>query len=54
MNILVPFAIMICLDAIYLTLTKSFYNKQVRIIQGSDIKIKIMPTLIIYVIYLKM
>ena len=50
MNILVPFAIMICLDAIYLTLTKSFYNKQIRIIQGSDLKIKIMPTLLIYVI----
>lgn len=49
-NIFVPFAIMISLDAIYLTLTKSFYNKQIRIIQGSDMKIKIMPTLLIYVI----
>lgn len=39
-----------CLDAIYLTLTSSFYNKQIRLIQGSDIKIKIIPTIIIYII----
>ena len=48
--LLVSLAIMISLDAIYLTLTKSFYNKQIRIIQGSDMKIKITPVLIIYVI----
>lgn len=52
MNILVPSAIMITMDAIYLTLTSSFYNKQIRLIQGSDIKIKIIPTLLIYVIML--
>ena len=48
MNILIPSVIMIALDAIYLTTTKSFYNKQIKIIQGSDLKIKVMPTLMIY------
>jgi uncharacterized membrane protein len=48
--LLVSLAIMISLDAIYLTLTNSFYNKQIRIIQGSDMKIKIIPVLFIYVV----
>ena len=48
MNILIPLAIMISLDAVYLTLTKTFYNKQIRIVQGTDIRIKLIPTLMIY------
>jgi uncharacterized membrane protein len=47
-HILVPSAIMLTLDAIYLSLTKSFYNNQIKMIQGSGIKIKIVPTIIIY------
>ena len=46
----VPLATMMALDAIYLTTTRTFYNKQVRLIQGSDIKIKIIPKLMIYAI----
>ena len=41
--------VMLALDAIYLTLTKGFYNKQVRLIQGSDLTIKLVPTLLVYV-----
>jgi len=40
--------VMLALDAIYLTLTKGFYNKQVRLIQGSDLTIKLVPTLLVY------
>ena len=48
MNILIPTVVMITLDTIYLTTTKSFYNKQVRLIQGSDLKIKGIPLLMLY------
>jgi uncharacterized membrane protein len=41
---------LIALDSIYLTLTKSFYNNQIKIIQGSDIKIKPVPLIAIYAI----
>lgn len=49
-NVIIPLAIILTLDAFYLTATKSFYNNQVKMIQGSDIKLKILPTLIEYVI----
>jgi len=49
MSILVAAITMIILDSIYLTITKSFYNNQVRLVQGSDIHIKIVPTVLTYV-----
>ena len=48
MDIIIPLAIMMSLDAIYLMATKTFFNKQIRLVQGSDIKIKIIPALLIY------
>jgi uncharacterized membrane protein len=49
MTIFVATIVMLVLDAIYLTLTKGFYNKQVRLIQGSDLTIKLVPTLLVYI-----
>lgn len=46
--IVVAMITMVVLDSIYLTLTKGFYNRQVKIIQGSDIRIKIVPTILVY------
>jgi uncharacterized membrane protein len=40
---------MLCLDAIYLSTFKSFYNNQIKMIQGGDIKMKIMPTIFVYI-----
>ena len=50
MNLFIPLLVMMVLDALYLFSTKAFYNKQIRQVQGSDIKIKIVPTLCIYLI----
>ena len=50
MNLFIPLLVMMVLDALYLFATKAFYNKQIRQVQGSDIKIKIVPTLCIYLI----
>jgi uncharacterized membrane protein len=50
MSILVAAITMIILDSIYLTMTKSFYNNQVRLVQGSDIQIKLIPTVLTYVV----
>lgn len=46
--ILIAMIVMLMLDAVYLTLTSGFYNKQVRLIQGGNLKIKIVPTLLVY------
>ena len=40
---------MLCLDSIYLTTFKDFYNKQVNMIQGKNITMKIIPTIFVYV-----
>ena len=40
---------MLLLDAIYIYLTSTLYNNQLRAIQGSDLKIKIIPALLVYV-----
>ena len=43
---------MILLDFIYIYLTKAIYDNVVRSIQGSDLKIKIIPALLVYVFLL--
>jgi len=48
MNIITPAVIMISLDAIYLTTFKKLYNQQVSLVQGSDLKIKIGPAILVY------
>jgi len=45
---LVPAFIMLALDGIYLTSTKSWFNKQITDIQGSPIKIRVVPTIVVY------
>jgi uncharacterized membrane protein len=43
---------MLLLDAIYIYLTSTLYNNQLRAIQGSDLKLKILPALLVYVFLL--
>ena len=43
---------MLLLDAIYIYLTSTMYNNQLRAIQGSDLKLKILPALLVYVFLL--
>jgi uncharacterized membrane protein len=40
---------MLLLDSVYIYLTKTMYDTQLRLIQGSDLKIKIIPALLVYV-----
>lgn len=40
---------MILLDSIYIYLTNTIYSDLLRSIQGSDLKIKIIPALLVYV-----
>ncbi len=42
--------IFVILDGTYLNLIKSYFNKQVKSIQGSDIKINIIATGLVYVV----
>ena len=48
MNIL-PIILLTLFDAIYLTTTSKLFNNQVNIIQGSPIKMKLLPTIICYI-----
>lgn len=48
MNIL-PIILFTLFDAIYLTTTSKLFNNQVNIIQGSPIKMKLLPTIICYI-----
>ena len=50
MSVLVAAITMIILDSIYLTITKSYYNNQVRLIQGSGIQLKLVPTVLTYIV----
>jgi uncharacterized membrane protein len=43
---------MILLDFTYIYLTKAIYDNMVRSIQGSELKIKIIPALLVYVFLL--
>lgn len=40
---------MLLLDSIYIYLTRTIYGDMIRAIQGSDLKIKLIPTLLVYV-----
>ena len=42
--------IFVLLDGIYLNLVKGYFNKQVKTIQGSDIQMNIVATVLVYVI----
>jgi len=40
---------MLLLDAIYLMTFRKWYNSQIRAVQGSDVKLKIVPVILVYV-----
>ena len=42
--------LMLILDAIWLTLNKPMYGKLVKAIQGSDLKVSLLPAIVAYVI----
>jgi len=48
-SIVVASMTMIILDAIYLSAFSRFFNHQVSLVQGSDIKFKILPAVLTYV-----
>jgi uncharacterized membrane protein len=45
---LIPAIIMLALDAIYLTTTKTWFNKQITAVQGGPIQLRIVPTIVVY------
>ena len=45
---LIPALTMLALDAIYLTSTKSYFNKQITAVQGGPIQMRIIPTIVVY------
>jgi uncharacterized membrane protein len=47
-NIIYIAIIMLVIDSIYLTLIKRFFNKQIKTIQGSDIKLNYLGAVICY------
>ena len=47
--IILSMLIMICLDGVYLTLFSKHFNKQVNDVQGSDISLRWIPTIICYI-----
>lgn len=47
-NIIYIAIIMLVIDSIYLTLIKGFFNKQIKTIQGSDIKLNYLGAVICY------
>lgn len=49
---IIPAFIMLALDGIYLTLMNKWFNKQVLEIQGSPIKMRIIPTIVVYIFLL--
>ena len=40
---------MLLLDVIYLMTFRKWYNSQIRAVQGSDVKMKIVPVILVYV-----
>jgi uncharacterized membrane protein len=50
--LIVAIITMMLLDSVYIYLTSTMYNTQLRLIQGSDLKIKIIPALLVYVFLL--
>ncbi len=49
---LIPALTMLALDGIYLSSTKSYFNKQITAVQGSPIQIRIIPTIVVYIFLL--
>jgi uncharacterized membrane protein len=45
---LIPALTMLALDGIYLTSTKSYFNKQITAVQGGPIQMRIIPTVVVY------
>lgn len=45
---IIPAIIMLVIDAIYLNLMKSWFDKQLILIQGTPIKMKFIPAIIVY------
>ena len=41
---------MLLLDVIYLTTFRNWYNNQIRSVQGSDVKMKIVPAILVYIL----
>ena len=50
--LIIAITTMILLDFTYIYLTKAIYDNMVRSIQGSNLKIKIIPALLVYVFLL--
>lgn len=48
--ILISTITMLLLDAIYLTTFRDFYNSQIRSVQGFDVKMKIIPAILVYIL----
>jgi len=47
--LIVAIVTMILLDLIYIYLTRTIYNNLIRVIQGADLKIQLIPALLVYV-----
>jgi uncharacterized membrane protein len=48
-SLLVSAIIFVCLDAVYLNLTKEYFNKQVQLIQGTKIQFNLLAALLCYI-----
>jgi uncharacterized membrane protein len=49
LEILATFIVFVIIDSIYLTSMKVFFDKQVNLIQGSNIEMKIIPAVLCYI-----
>ena len=48
-SLLVSAIVFVCLDAVYLNLTKDYFNKQVQLIQGAKIQFNLLAALLCYI-----
>ena len=49
LEILATFIVFVIIDSIYLTSMKAFFDKQVNLIQGSNIEMKLIPAVLCYI-----
>ena len=49
LEILATFIVFVIIDSIYLTSMKVFFDKQVNLIQGSNIEMKLIPAVLCYI-----
>lgn len=49
LEILATFIVFVIIDSIYLTSMKAFFDKQVNLIQGSNIEMKFIPAVLCYI-----